>query len=163
MVRKFCNDEWYLKKPAIALELEAVIQGCSLKKGVLRNFTKYTGKHQCQSLFFNKFAGLRPEACNFIKKESLAQVFSCGFCEISKNSFFKEHLWWLPLSCIWINFISSQNILAVSSGFLQWHKIRYTQHDGNQFLNEDRSCFTFRKINGNSDWKQSINSNGLSS
>ena len=28
-----------------------------------------------------------PEACNFIKKETLAQVFSCEFCEISKNTF----------------------------------------------------------------------------
>ena len=27
-------------------------------------------------------------ACNFIKKEALAQVFSCEFCEISKNTFF---------------------------------------------------------------------------
>ena len=26
-------------------------------------------------------------ACNFIKKETLAQVFSCEFCEISKNTF----------------------------------------------------------------------------
>ena len=25
---------------------------------------------------------------NFIKKEALAQVFSCEFCEISKNTFF---------------------------------------------------------------------------
>ena len=31
---------------------------------------------------------VRPEACNFIKKETLAQVFSCEFCEISKNTFF---------------------------------------------------------------------------
>ena len=68
-------------------------QRCSMKKGVLRNFTKFTGKHLCQSLFFNKVAGLRPEACNFIKKETLAQVFSCEFCEISKNTFFTEHLW----------------------------------------------------------------------
>ena len=29
----------------------------------------------------------RPEACNFIKKESLAQVFSYEFCEISRNTF----------------------------------------------------------------------------
>ena len=29
-------------------------QRCSIKKGVLRNFTKFTGKHLCQSLFFNK-------------------------------------------------------------------------------------------------------------
>ena len=32
-------------------------QRCSLRKGVLRNFTKFTGKHLCQSLFFNKVAG----------------------------------------------------------------------------------------------------------
>ena len=31
-----------------------------------------------------------PETCNFIKKETLAQVFSCEFCEISKNTFFTE-------------------------------------------------------------------------
>ena len=30
------------------------------KKGVLRNFTKFTGKRLWQSLFFNKVAGLRP-------------------------------------------------------------------------------------------------------
>ena len=28
----------------------------------------------------------RPEACYFIKKETLAQVFSCKFCEIAKNT-----------------------------------------------------------------------------
>ena len=41
----------------------------------------------CQSLFFNKVSGL------FIKKEALPQVFSCGFCEIFKNTFFTEHVW----------------------------------------------------------------------
>ena len=53
------------------------------KKGLLRNFTKFIGKHLCQSVFFNKVAG----ACNFIKKETLAQVFSYEFFEISKNTF----------------------------------------------------------------------------
>ena len=38
------------------------------KKGVLRNFAEFIGKHLCQSLFFNKVSGW-------------------GFCEISKNSF----------------------------------------------------------------------------
>ena len=28
---------------------------CSMKNGVLRNFTKFTGKHRCQGLFFNNF------------------------------------------------------------------------------------------------------------
>ena len=27
-----------------------------------------------------------PEACNFIKKETLAQVVSCEFCEISRTT-----------------------------------------------------------------------------
>ena len=54
------------------------------KKGVLRNFEKFTGKHLCQKLFLIKLT----ESCSFIKKESLAHVFSCEFCEISKNIFF---------------------------------------------------------------------------
>ena len=29
------------------------------KKGILRNFAKFTGKHLCQSLFFNKVTGFR--------------------------------------------------------------------------------------------------------
>ena len=29
----------------------------------------------------------------FNKKETVAEVFYCEFCEISKNTFFTEHLW----------------------------------------------------------------------
>ena len=61
---------------------------CSVEKGVLKKFTKLTGKHQCQSLSFNKVTG---QACNFIKKRTLTQVFSFEFCESSKNTFLKEH------------------------------------------------------------------------
>ena len=32
----------------------------------------------------------RAQACNFIKKETRAQVLSCEFCEISKNNYFEE-------------------------------------------------------------------------
>ena len=41
--------------------------GVFCKKGVLRNFAKFTAKHLCQSLL---------------------QVFSCEFCEISETNFF---------------------------------------------------------------------------
>ena len=56
------------------------------KKGVLRNFAKFTEKHQCRSLFFNKVAGLRPVTY-------LWSVFSCIGTEyrkiqIRKNSAF---------------------------------------------------------------------------
>ena len=44
----------------------------------------FTGKHVCQSVFFNN--------CNFIKKETPAQLFSCKFGESSKNNLFTEHL-----------------------------------------------------------------------
>ena len=50
------------------------------KKGVLKDFTKFTEKHLCQSLFFNKVAGLRPG--------TLIHVVFCEFCEILKNTFF---------------------------------------------------------------------------
>ena len=56
---------------------------CSIKKGFLRNFAKFTGKHLLQSLFFNKVVGL--QVCNFIKKEALAQMFSCEFCKFLRT------------------------------------------------------------------------------
>ena len=47
------------------LSIEAVAPSCSVKKMFLEI----------------------SQACNFIKKEILAQVFSCEFCESSKNTF----------------------------------------------------------------------------
>ena len=43
------------------------------KTGALKNFTKLMGKHLCQSIIFNKVAGLQ---------------FSCEFCEKFKNTVF---------------------------------------------------------------------------
>ena len=66
---------------------------CSLRKGVLRNFVKFTGKHLRQSLFFNKAAGLRSDTGKKLCQEkTLAPAFSYEFCEISKNTFFTEYL-----------------------------------------------------------------------
>ena len=53
------------------------------KKGVLKNFEKFTAKHLFQSLFFNKVAG----CCNFVKKETLVLMFSCEFWKSFKNTF----------------------------------------------------------------------------
>ena len=50
------------------------------KKGVLENFTKFTGKHLCWSLFFNKVAGLGPES--LFKKNTPTQVLSLEYGEI---------------------------------------------------------------------------------
>ena len=43
----------------VAVKTRSIRRGYSVKKGVLRNFAKFAGKHLCQSLFFNKVAGLR--------------------------------------------------------------------------------------------------------
>ena len=56
------------------------------KKGVLKNFAKFTGKHLCQSFFFNKVTNLRP--ATILKKETLTQVSCCEFCKNFKNTFF---------------------------------------------------------------------------
>ena len=65
-------------------------QRCSVRKGVLRNFAKFIGRHLCQHFFFNKTADPRP--ATVLKKDS-GTVFSCELSEISNDTFFTEHLW----------------------------------------------------------------------
>ena len=62
-------------------------QRCSVKKSVLKNFAKFTGKHLRQSFFFNKVAGA---ACNFIKKETLTQVFPVNFTKFLRIPFLQK-------------------------------------------------------------------------
>ena len=57
------------------------------KKVVLKNFARFTRKHLCQSLLFNKVA------------DPLVWVFACEFCEISMNTCFTEHLWTTASLC----------------------------------------------------------------
>ena len=67
----------------IQMIIEAVVQRCSVKKGVLKGFAKFTGKHLCQSPFFNKVAGL--QACNFIlKNEHRTPLVAAAFVISSK-------------------------------------------------------------------------------
>ena len=67
-------------------DLEAVVQRCSVKKGVLRNFTKFTGKHLCQSLFFNKVASLRP--ATLFKKRLWHRCFPVDFVKFLRTTFY---------------------------------------------------------------------------
>ena len=50
------------------------------KKGVLRNFAKFTGKQMCQSHFLTK-------------KRLLHKGFPLNFAKFLGTSFFMEHLW----------------------------------------------------------------------
>ena len=58
--------------------------------GVLKNFAIFTGKHLRQSLFFNKFVGLRP--ATLLKKRLWYRCFPVNFAKFSKTYFFTEHL-----------------------------------------------------------------------
>ena len=66
-------------------QTEAVVQRCYVKK-VFLEISQNSQENTCARVsFFIKF---QAGACKFIKKETLAQVSSCEFCEISKNTFF---------------------------------------------------------------------------
>ena len=111
------------------------------RKGVLKHFAKFTGKHQCRSFLFNKVAG---QTSIFIKKETLVQVFSCEFSEIFKNLFLIEHFWWLLVTTeaiLSINFAGYENVFSWKKKdtfyeqYLQWQLLAllsllafYTKH-----------------------------------
>ena len=69
--------------------------GVFSKKGVLKNSTKFTGKHLWQSLFFNKVAGLRP--ATLLKKILWHWCFPVDFTKFLRTPFYIEHLWSLLL------------------------------------------------------------------
>ena len=63
---------------------EAVAQRCSVKKVFLET-SQNSKENTCSRA--SVLIKLQDEACYFIEKETLAQVFSCEFSEISKNTF----------------------------------------------------------------------------
>ena len=87
---------------------------CFVKKYVLRNFAKFAGKHLCQSLCFNKVAGLLAMS---LKRRLGQRHFSCEFCEISGNTFCYRTP---PDDCFWMSsfsFLSKTNYIPV---FKKW-------------------------------------------
>ena len=69
------------------------------KKLFLKNLQNSQKNPSARAFFLVK---LQAETCNFIKKETLTQVFPCEFCVTFKNNFFKEQL--RPTASVWITF-----------------------------------------------------------
>ena len=69
---------------------------CSARKGVLRNFEKFTGKHLCQSLFVNKVTGLRPAI--LLKKRLWYRYFPVNFAKFPRTAFAQNTFWQLLLN-----------------------------------------------------------------
>ena len=61
---------------------------CSVKKGVVRNFAKSTGKHLCQGLFFNKVTDLRP--ATLLKKRLWHKCFPVNFAKFPRAPFLQN-------------------------------------------------------------------------
>ena len=86
----------YLTRIVVQITYRSSRLGVFCAKIVLKNFAKFTGKHMCQSLFFNKVAGLRT-----LRGDP-------GFCEISKNTFFYRKP---PVAASELSFLMSNHAL----------------------------------------------------
>ena len=59
-----------------------------MKKAVLRNFAKFTGKHLCQSLFFNKVASFT--LATLLKKRLWHRCFPVNFAKFLRTPFLQN-------------------------------------------------------------------------
>ena len=67
------------------------------KKSGLKNFAKFTGKHQCESLFFNKVAALRP--ATLLKNRLWHRCFPVNFAKFLRTPFLKN----TPVGNFWVS------------------------------------------------------------
>ena len=67
--------------------LEAATGGV-LKEKVFIETSQNSQENTCARVSF--LINLQAKACNFIEKETLEQVHSCEFCEVSKKTFLAE-------------------------------------------------------------------------
>ena len=67
--------------------------GMFCKKGVLKTFAKFTGKHLRWSLFFHKVADLSP--ATLLIERLWDRCFPANFANFLKTSTFIQHFWWL--------------------------------------------------------------------
>ena len=61
---------------------------CSVRKGIISNFEKFTVKRLCQSLFFNKVADLRP--ATLLKKRLWYTCFPVNFAKFLRTTFLQN-------------------------------------------------------------------------
>ena len=72
----------------VVIYTEAATRDVLWEKGVLRNFAKFTGKHLCQSLSFNKVADLSP--AKLLKKMLWRRCFPVNFAKFLRTPFLQN-------------------------------------------------------------------------
>ena len=83
----------HLSRILLLKKTEAVARGYSVKTVFLEILQN--SQELCQSLFFNKVAGLRP--ATLLKKRLWHRHFPVNFVKFLRTPFFTEHLRWLLL------------------------------------------------------------------
>ena len=120
-----------------AAKTEAVVRRCSVKKGVVKNFVKFTGTHLCARVSFL----IQLQASNLqltklqkkpTKKRLWHMCFPVNFAKFLTAPFIIEHLWWLLL------------LKAISCYYRYFKK----------YLKETSSCCTFLLMNC---WRNFLN------
>ena len=97
-ILRFCSSNWDALRDLVTFftiqkTWKTRIEECLLKlKPEVRltpaTLLKVALPHACFPRFIHCTNGTElHKVCNFIKKETLAQVFSCEFCKISNNTF----------------------------------------------------------------------------
>ena len=81
-------------------------QRCSVQKSVLRNLTKFTGKHLCQSLFFNKVTTL-------LKRRLWHRCFPVNFVKFLITSFSRTTSGGLLLPLVWFSLFKIYKVLLI--------------------------------------------------
>ena len=89
----FLEEKYSIKANLLgfkAVKLRSSHRRCSVKKSVIRNFAKFTGKHLRQSFFSNKVAGLSSPA--LLKMRLCHRCFSVNFAKFLRTPFYRTHL-----------------------------------------------------------------------
>ena len=83
---------------------EAAARGVLWKEVFLEISQKFTGKHLCQSLFFNKVAGMRP--ATLLKKRLWHRCFPVKFAEFLRTPFLRNTSGKLLLLCFGLTYFT---------------------------------------------------------
>ena len=120
--RPFSNKE--SKKVVLAISQNQPLE-VFYKEKYFRNFTKFTGKHLCQSLFLNKVAGLRP--ATLLKKKLWHTRFPVKFAKFLIKPFHRTPLgdgfWQVRFQDFWAYKLAliEKNQYHCYNKFLIWH------------------------------------------
>ena len=133
----------------VLLSSEAANRGVLWKKSVLGNFKKFAGKHVCQSVYFNKVAGLRP------LWYSGTGVF-LWICEISKNTFFTDNVWTTASVSSFGNLFSNLGLAIYAIRITHWpRKTIVWKHSRKYWTNKQTKTMIYGKFATALLWKRS--------